>query len=136
MIEIEEFPLVMWHDIEKHFVEIMCMKCDYDAEFEKTYSDNHITMIVSIAGKTPNDLTSDKNDPDWGIIPIRITIKNWRSQKSFSRTDLFDSTSENIVDHIYNMVYYKGDNNRDILNEWREIKKPEIRDIKLGKLGI
>ena len=125
MIEVEEFPISMWHDIEKHFVEIMCMKCDYDMDTEKTYSDNHITMIVSIAGKISN-----------GILPVRLTIKNWRTSRSFSRTDLFDTVSENIISHIYNTVYNKGDNNRDILNDWKEVKKPEIRDIKLGKLGI
>lgn len=128
-IEYEDFPLSIWNDIENHFIGIMQMRCvnDFD-DSEKTFNDNHITMIISI-GNRASELRKD------GHIAIRIVIKSWNTSKSFSKTRFFDM-SESIIDFIYNTVKYDGGTNSDILENWKEIKKPELRDIKLNNLGI
>lgn len=132
MIESNEFPPIFWWCIHKHFGEQMFMNLTYDTDFEKTYQDNHITIIFSVVS---NDMTIRSSSNNKEYIKLRINIKNWKNKSGFSSTyDVYDTS--NVVSEIYYRVSQSGGDSRDILNDWKELKKPEIRDLKLGELGI
>jgi hypothetical protein len=121
MEEFEDFPNRIWWDIEKHFVEKMLMECTFSDPLERTYRDNHMVIIIAINHNIYQDV-------EFGI-RVLISFKNKRFSKS-AKLENYDS----IIEKIYNLVLLEGGDNREILNEWEEIKKPEIRDIKINKL--
>ena len=99
---------------------------------ERHYNDEHLYIIfVWMPGGIL--YTEDK---------LRILIKNWKTKKSFSKTISkseipFSEKKEDIVSFIRKVVYENsGVESRDLLNDWYEIKKVEIRDKKISDLGI
>jgi hypothetical protein len=70
---------------------------------------------------------------------LRILIRNWRTNNSFSKNVVieFELSKEFLIKFIKEVVYNNsGIESRDLLNDWYEIKKVEIRDKKISDLGI
>jgi hypothetical protein len=70
---------------------------------------------------------------------LRILIRNWRTNNSFSKNVVieFELSKEFLIKFIKEVVYNNsGVESRDMLNDWYEIKKVEIRDKKISDLGI
>ena len=121
MEEFEDFPNKVWWDIEKHFIEKMLMVCTYSDNHERTYSDTHMIIIISI-----------RQEPNKYRLRVNISSGVYTNRK-FSGSVSLDNL-DSIVDKIYNLVSTQGGDNKETLNEWNEIKKPEIRDIKINNL--
>ena len=123
MDEFEDFPDKVWWELDSHFMDIMLMECTfpfgptYPDLCERTYRDGHIILMIEIK----------QEQNGW---KMRVNIS---SQKRFSGSVSLENL-DSIVDKIYNLVLTQGGDNKDILNEWREIKKPEIRDNKINNL--
>ena len=78
-------------------------------------------------------------ESDWNVEVLRILIRNWRTNNSFSKNVEieFELSKEFLVKFIKEVVYNNsGVESRDMLNDWYEIKKVEIRDKKISDLGI
>lgn len=125
MDEFEDFPDKVWWELDSHFVDIMLMECTAYPDFcERTYKDGHMTIRIEIKKPLlwklakPNDYS------------LRVNIS---SKKRFSGSVALENL-DSIVEKIYNLVLTQGGDNKDILNEWKELKKPEIRDNKINKL--
>jgi hypothetical protein len=72
---------------------------------------------------------------------VRIVMRNWATKKSFSKNftlSWFDlENPDSVIENIKEGVYINsGVESRDMLNDWYEIKKVELRDQKLNDLGI
>jgi len=116
---------------DEHFIKDMLM-IPVTKKDERHYNDEHLYIIfVWMPGGIL--YTEDK---------LRILIKNWKTKKSFSKTISkseipFSEKKEDIVSFIRKVVYENsGVESRDLLNDWYEIKKVEIRDKKISDLGI
>ena len=116
---------------DEHFIKDMLMT-PAPKKDERHYNDEHLYIIfVWIYGGVL--YTEDK---------LRILIKNWKTNKSFSLSISsfeipFTEKNEDIVSFIKEIVYQNsGVESRDLLNDWYEIKKVEIRDKKISDLGI
>lgn len=115
--------------LDAHFEKDMMMSPGPSKEGERHYSDPDIYMIFIYSPPVDNS--------ESGL--LRILIRNWKSNKAFSKDVKIDSvhTKESLVQMIRHAVYsYSGDESRDMLNEWYEKRKPEIRDRKISDLGI
>ena len=121
--------------LDNHFVNQMRMVIlnpGYDDE--RQYEDDHMTMIFTIYKHIPGNKAINGGY-------IRIVMRNWETKKSFSKTfplswfelDKPDSVIENIRQGVY---INSGVESRDMLNDWYELKKIELRDQKLNDLGI
>ena len=110
--------------LDDHFEVDMLMNPDpVKKENERHYEDPYLYIIFS---------WSDGN-------ALRIVIRNWKTHLTFSKTVIipFELSKRYLVSFIKELVYDNGGSeNRNILNDWYEIKKVEIRDIKLKSLGL
>lgn len=111
--------------LDEHFEIDMLMNPDpVKKESERHYGDTYLYIILS---------WSDTN-------ALRIVIRNWKTKITFSKTSIIPDvkiTKEYLVSFIKETVYnYGGGDSKNILNDWYEIKKVEIRDIKLKSLGL
>jgi hypothetical protein len=110
--------------LDEHFVKEMMMESSsLFVDNERHYSDTHLYVIFV-----------------WGEIDsLRILIRNWKTNKSFSKSVKipFEISKATMVSFIKEVVYSNsGVESRDLLNDWYEIKKVEIRDKKISDLGI
>lgn len=123
--------------LDNHFVNQMRMNSfvlNSDSDDERQYEDDHMTMIFTIYKVLlipGNKATSY----------IRIVMRNWETKKSFSKNfplSWFElDKPESVIKNIREGVYINsGVESRDMLNDWYELKKIELRDQKLNDLGI
>lgn len=114
----------IFKELDEHFVKDMLMTQEpIINENERHYNDEHIYMIFICS--------------ECGA--LRILIRNWRTNHSFSKNVSieFELSKKNLVSFIKETVYQNsGVESRDMLNDWYEIKKVEIRDKKISDLGI
>jgi hypothetical protein len=118
----------IFKELDEHFVKDMLMTREPILnENERHYNDEHLYMIF---------ICSEE-----GV--LRILIRNWRTNHSFSKNVvidinvIFELSKKNLVSFIKETVYQNsGIESRDMLNDWYEIKKVEIRDKKISDLGI
>lgn len=114
----------IFKELDEHFVKDMLMtRGPIQNENERHYNDEHLYMIF---------VCSEEG-------ALRILIRNWKTEKSFSKNVVieFELRKEWLVKFIKETVYqYSGIESRDFLNDWYEIKKVEIRDKKISDLGI
>ena len=116
---------------DEHFIKDMFMTPVINKD-ERHYNDEHLYIIFAWM---PGGVlyVEDK---------LRILIRNWKTKKSFSLSISsskipFSEKKEEIVSFIKEIVYQNsGVESRDLLNDWYEIKKVEIRDKKISDLGI
>lgn len=121
--------------LDNHFVNKMRMNVlNSEDKDERQYEDSHLTMIFTIYKHIPGNKLNKSPY-------IRIVMRNWETKKSFSKNfplswfelEKPDSVIENIKEGVY---INSGVESRDILNDWYEIKKVELRDQKLNDLGL
>lgn len=110
--------------LDEHFIKDMLMTpATIQKEDERHYNDEHLYIIFVWS--------------EGGV--LRILIRNWETKKSFSKNVKieFILDKQGLVSFIKEVVYQNsGVESRDILNDWYEIKKVEIRDKKISDLGI
>jgi hypothetical protein len=112
--------------LDEHFEKEMLMNSALlldQKEDERHYSDEHLYVIFVWQEKDV----------------LRILIRNWKTHKSFSKNVIipFEINKSGMVSFIKEVVYNNsGTESRDLLNDWYEIKKVEIRDKKISDLGI
>jgi hypothetical protein len=110
--------------LDEHFEIDMLMDPDpVKKENERHYGDPYLYIIFS---------WSDGNS-------LRIVIRNWKTHLTFSKTSIIpdiEITKKYLVSFIKETVYNYGGDSKNILIDWYEIKKVEIRDIKLKSLGL
>ena len=127
--------------LDNHFVNKMRMDSFilHSDSNERQYEDSHLTMIFTVY------LPDDKNLFDKASLgrlgSVRIVMRNWATKKSFSKNftlSWFDlENPDSVIENIKEGVYINsGVESRDMLNDWYEIKKVELRDQKLNDLGI
>jgi hypothetical protein len=107
----------------------MMMECVKE-ENERHYTDKELYIIFVV---------NMPKESDWNVEVLRILIRNWRTNNSFSKNVVieFELSKELLVKFIKEVVYNNsGIESRDLLNDWYEIKKVEIRDKKISDLGI
>jgi hypothetical protein len=115
--------------LDEHFEIDMMMECVKE-ENERHYTDKELYIIFVV---------NMPEESDWNVEVLRILIRNWRTNNSFSKNVVieFELTKEFLVKFIKEVVYNNsGVESRDMLNDWYEIKKVEIRDKKISDLGI
>ena len=115
--------------LDEHFEIDMMMDCVKE-ENERHYTDKELYIIFVV---------NMPKESDWNVEVLRILIRNWRTNHSFSKNVSieFELSKKNLVSFIKETVYKNsGVESRDILNDWYEIKKVEIRDKKISDLGI
>ena len=115
--------------LDDHFESDMMMEC-FKEENERHYNDKELYIIFVV------NMPEESN---WDVDSLRILIRNWRTKKQFSKDVKIESklNKKELVNFIKESVYQNsGVESRDILNDWYEIKKVEIRDIKISNLGI
>ena len=115
--------------LDDHFERDMMMECVKE-ENERHYTDKELYIIFVV---------NMPEESDWNVEVLRILIRNWRTNNSFSKNVAIESklNKKELVNFIKESVYQNsGVESRDILNDWYEIKKVEIRDIKISNLGI
>jgi hypothetical protein len=115
--------------LDDHFERDMMMECVKE-ENERHYTDKELYIIFVV------NMPEESN---WDVEVLRILIRNWRTNNSFSKNVAIESklNKKELVNFIKESVYQNsGVESRDILNDWYEIKKVEIRDIKISNLGI
>jgi len=110
--------------LDEHFEKEMLMTpATPQKEDERHYDDEHLYIIFVWQEKDV----------------LRILIRNWKTHKSFSKNVVipFEINKSGMVSFIKEVVYNNsGTESRDLLNDWYEIKKVEIRDKKISDLGI
>ena len=110
--------------LDEHFEKEMLMTpTTIQKEDERHYNDEHLYIIFVWQEKDV----------------LRILIRNWKTHKSFSKNVVipFEINKSGMVSFIKDVVYINsGVESRDLLNDWYEIKKVEIRDKKISDLGI
>lgn len=110
--------------LDEHFEKEMLMtSATIQKEDERHYNDEHLYIIFVWQEKDV----------------LRILIRNWKTHKSFSKNVVipFEINKSGMVSFIKDVVYINsGTESRDLLNDWYEIKKVEIRDKKISDLGI
>ena len=112
----------IFKELDEHFVKDMLMTAT-QKEDERHYNDEHLYVIFVWQEKDV----------------LRILIRNWKTHKSFSKNVIipFEISKAGMVSFIKEVVYNNsGIESRDLLNDWYEIKKVEIRDKKISDLGI
>lgn len=115
--------------LDEHFEIDMMMECVKE-ENERHYTDKELYIIFVV---------NMPEESDWNVEVLRILIRNWRTNNSFSKNVVieFELSKEFLVKFIKEVVYNNsGKESRDMLNDWYEIKKVEIRDKKISDLGI
>ena len=115
--------------LDEHFEIEMMMECVKE-ENERHYTDKELYIIFVV---------NMPEESDWNVEVLRILIRNWRTNNSFSKNVEieFELSKEFLVKFIKEVVYNNsGVESRDMLNDWYEIKKVEIRDKKISDLGI
>ena len=115
--------------LDEHFEMDMMMECVKE-ENERHYTDKELYIIFVV---------NMPEESDWNVEVLRILIRNWRTNNSFSKNVVieFELSKEFLVKFIKEVVYNNsGVESRDFLNDWYEIKKVEIRDKKISDLGI
>jgi hypothetical protein len=115
--------------LDEHFEMDMMMECVKE-ENERHYTDKELYIIFVV---------NMPKESDWNVEVLRILIRNWRTNNSFSKNVVieFELSKELLVKFIKEVVYNNsGIESRDLLNDWYEIKKVEIRDKKISDLGI
>lgn len=115
--------------LDEHFEIDMMMECVKE-ENERHYTDKELYIIFVV---------NMPEESDWNVEVLRILIRNWRTNNSFSKNVAieFELSKEFLVKFIKEVVYNNsGVESRDMLNDWYEIKKVEIRDKKISDLGI
>ena len=119
--------------LDEHFERDMMMECVKE-ENERHYTDKELYIIFVV------NMPEESN---WDVEVLRILIRNWRTNNSFSKNVISNVTIESklnkkeLVNFIKEVVYNNsGVESRDMLNDWYEIKKVEIRDKKISDLGI
>jgi hypothetical protein len=115
--------------LDEHFEMDMMMECVKE-ENERHYTDKELYIIFVV---------NMPKESDWNVEVLRILIRNWRTNNSFSKNVVieFELSKELLVKFIKEVVYSNsGIESRDLLNDWYEIKKVEIRDKKISDLGI
>ena len=115
--------------LDEHFEMDMMMECVKE-ENERHYTDKELYIIFVV------NMTKES---DWNVEVLRILIRNWRTNNSFSKNVVieFELSKEFLIKFIKEVVYNNsGVESRDMLNDWYEIKKVEIRDKKISDLGI
>ena len=115
--------------LDEHFEMDMMMECVKE-ENERHYTDKELYIIFVV---------NMPKESDWNVEVLRILIRNWRTNNSFSKNVVieFELSKEFLVKFIKEVVYNNsGIESRDLLNDWYEIKKVEIRDKKISDLGI
>lgn len=115
--------------LDEHFEMDMMMECVKE-ENERHYTDKELYIIFVV---------NMPEESDWNVEVLRILIRNWRTNNSFSKNVAieFELSKEFLVKFIKEVVYNNsGVESRDMLNDWYEIKKVEIRDKKISDLGI
>jgi hypothetical protein len=114
----------IFKELDEHFVKDMLMTpATIQKEDERHYNDEHLYVIFVWQEKDV----------------LRILIRNWKTHKSFSKNVIipFEISKSGMVSFIKEIVYQNsGIESRDLLNDWYEIKKVEIRDKKISDLGI
>jgi len=118
----------IFKELDEHFVKDMLMTpATIQKQDERHYNDKHLYIIFVLSEE--------------GV--LRILIRNWKTKKSFSKNVVllnlieFELSKEWLVKFIKETVYQNsGVESRDLLNDWYEIKKVEIRDKKISDLGI
>lgn len=115
--------------LDEHFEMDMMMECVKE-ENERHYTDKELYIMFVV---------NMPEESDWNVEVLRILIRNWRTNNSFSKNVAieFELSKEFLVKFIKEVVYNNsGVESRDMLNDWYEIKKSEIRDKKISGLGI
>jgi hypothetical protein len=115
--------------LDEHFEMDMMMECVKE-ENERHYTDKELYIIFVV---------NMPKESDWNVEVLRILIRNWRTNNSFSKNVVieFELSKEFLIKFIKEVVYNNsGVESRDMLNDWYEIKKVEIRDKKISDLGI
>jgi|LakMenEpi03Aug12_release.lakeMendotaPanAssembly.Ray.scaffolds.fasta_scaffold354598_2 hypothetical protein len=115
--------------LDEHFEMDMMMECVKE-ENERHYTDKELYIIFVV---------NMPKESDWNVEVLRILIRNWRTNNSFSKNVVieFELSKEFLIKFIKEVVYNNsGIESRDLLNDWYEIKKVEIRDKKISDLGI
>ena len=121
--------------LDEHFEIDMMMECVKE-ENERHYTDKELYIIFVV---------NMPEESDWNVEVLRILIRNWKTNHSFSknvsiveiRINEFELSKKSLVSFIKETVYQNsGVESRDMLNDWYEIKKVEIRDKKISDLGI
>ena len=115
--------------LDEHFEIDMMMDCVKEKN-ERHYTDKELYIIFVV---------NMPKESDWNVEVLRILIRNWRTNHSFSKNVVieFELSKESLVSFIKETVYQNsGVESRDMLNDWYEIKKVEIRDKKISDLGI
>lgn len=115
--------------LDEHFEIDMMMECVKE-ENERHYTDKELYIIFVV---------NMPKESDWNVEVLRILIRNWRTNNSFSKNVVieFELSKEFLVKFIKEVVYNNsGKESRDMLNDWYEIKKVEIRDKNISDLGI
>ena len=115
--------------LDEHFEMDMMMECVKE-ENERHYTDKELYIIYVV---------NMPKESDWNVEVLRILIRNWRTNNSFSKNVVieFELSKEFLIKFIKEVVYNNsGIESRDLLNDWYEIKKVEIRDKKISDLGI
>lgn len=115
--------------LDEHFEIDMMMDCVKE-ENERHYTDKELYIIFVV---------NMPKESDWNVEVLRILIRNWKTNHSFSKNASieFELSKKNLVSFIKETVYQNsGVESRDMLNDWYEIKKVEIRDKKISDLGI
>lgn len=115
--------------LDEHFEMDMMMECVKE-ENERHYTDKELYIIFVV---------NMPEESDWNVEVLRILIRNWKTNHSFSKNVSieFELSKKSLVSFIKETVYQNsGVESRDMLNDWYEIKKVEIRDKKISDLGI
>ena len=117
--------------LDSHFVNQMRMN-SFVLKDERQYEDAHITMIFTIFQNKSKVFPNGY---------VRIVMRVWKTKKSFSKNfplSWFElDKPESVIKNIREGVYINsGFESRDMLNDWYELKKIELRDQKLNDLGI
>lgn len=123
--------------LDEHFEIDMMMECVKE-ENERHYTDKELYIIFVV---------NMPKESDWDVEVLRILIRNWSTNNSFSKNVSiietlspgieFELSKKSLVSFIKETVYQNsGVESRDMLNDWYEIKKVEIRDKKISDLGI
>ena len=130
--------------LDNHFVNQMRMNSFilHSDSNERQYEDSHLTMIFTVY--LPPELNTRDFFRKASKFPngtVRIVMRNWKTKKSFSKNftlSWFDlENPDSVIENIKEGVYINsGVESRDMLNDWYEIKKVELRDQKLNDLGI
>jgi hypothetical protein len=114
----------IFKELDEHFVKDMLMTpAIIQKEDDRHYNDEHLYIIFVWSEEAV----------------LRILIRNWKTFDSFSKNVVieFELSKKRLVKFIKEVVYNNsGKESRDMLNDWYEIKKVEIRDKKISDLGI